>query len=63
MLSKTNIQKLMCTKKEKKNLNTKISNLVLRDFDNKQYEEEILATDVDIYHVHMIACKIMFIYL
>ena len=33
-------------RKEDKNLNAKIKDLVLRDFDNKQHEEEILATDV-----------------
>ncbi|MBO6095095.1 hypothetical protein J6P11_03740, partial [bacterium] len=33
-------------RKENKNLNAKINDLVLRDFDNKQHEEEILATDV-----------------
>ena len=33
-------------RKENKNLNANINDLVLRDFDNKQHEEEILATDV-----------------
>jgi putative transposase len=33
-------------RKENKNLNAKINDLVLRDFDNKQHKEEILATDV-----------------
>ena len=50
-------------RKENKNLNAKINDLVLRDFDNKQHEEEILATDVTYIPSTYDCLKIMFIYL